>query len=156
MDYAVIGATFEAFGAVRQLIWALHDAKVDADAKEKISEALKRLGDTQDGMFQMREELRRLQDERDVLRQKLADVDQWTAIAAKYELAQTPGGAWVLQSTTAPLHYVCPSCFNRKEIHPLQPNRTSSGKHRCTGCTSEFPVDARTAGPSFRRVTRPR
>ncbi|WP_085723188.1 hypothetical protein [Pseudomonas sp. R37(2017)] len=141
MDYAMIGATFESFNVVRKLLGVVYAAKVDADAKEKINEALTRLGETQDGMFQIREELNRLQNERDDLRKQLDAADYWLKRSAQYSLAEAPGGAFVYQSSESPHHYACPSCFNKKEIHPLQDNRTLSGKFRCTGCKAEYPVN---------------
>lgn len=143
MDYAIVGATFQSFTAIKQLLGVVYDAKVDANAKEKITEALTRLGETQDGMFQIREELSKLQSERDDLRKRLDAAEHWLSRSSQYSLTQTPGGAVVYQSSEPLLHYACLSCFNKKEIHPLQDNRTVSGKFRCTGCTAEYPVSLR-------------
>ncbi|MEE1949261.1 hypothetical protein V0R48_09770 [Pseudomonas alcaligenes] len=140
MDYAAINGVVQTINLTKQLAKAAFDGKVDAEAKAKIGEALERLGEIQDGMFQMRESLSRLQQERDELRRKLDAADFWQQRASVYSLTQTEGGAVVYASTSLPIHYACPSCFNKQEIHPLQDNRTRTGKYRCTGCSAEYPI----------------
>jgi predicted RNA-binding Zn-ribbon protein involved in translation (DUF1610 family) len=66
-----------------------------------------------------------------------------------YELVETEGRAVVYKSKTEPIHYACPSCFN-KEIHILQDRRVVSGIFDCPSCKSTYPV--KPAQPSRRRV----
>ena len=148
MDIAALNGVVQAINLTKQLAKAAFDGKVDAEAKAKIGEVLEKLGDVQDGMFSLREDLHRLQVERDDLKKKLDAADSWQQRAAAYKITQTAGGAVVYISNDETPYYVCPSCFNKNEIHPLQDNRTARGKFRCTGCTAEYPIkpQARTSG----------
>lgn len=141
MDVASITGAYQGLKAAKDILGALFDAKVDAEAKPKILEALQKLGEAQDTLFALREELFSLQATNNQLRQEISDSKSWQAKAGQYELVKTTGGAVVYRFTGQPEHFACPSCFNSKQIQILQTNRTISGKYRCTGCTSEFPVD---------------
>lgn len=145
MDIGSINAAMHAVTLTKQLVKTLYDGKVDADAKEKINAALDKLGDVQDGMFQMREALHKLQSERQELARKLEEAESWTARSNYYAVVETEGGAVVYKYSghNGPAHYACPSCFNKKELHFLQDNRTLTGKFRCTGCKAEYPVKPR-------------
>lgn len=148
IDIATISAAFQGLTLTKGLLNAAYDAKVDSDAKAKISEALERLGQAQDGMFTLREELNRLQNEREDLQRRLQVLESWSTRAKDYELVQTSGGAVVNQFKSSPPHYACPGCFNKQEIHPLQDNRTDSGKFRCTGCGAEYPINPKAPPPA--------
>lgn len=152
MDIAAINGVVQAINLTKQLAKAAFDGKVDAEAKAKIGEVLEKLGDVQGGMFNLREDLHLLQLERDELKKKLDAAEAWQQRAAAYKLVQTEGGAVVYVSNEAPIHYACPSCFNKREIHPLQDNRTARGKFRCTGCAAEFPVQPQRGAPPVHPV----
>jgi hypothetical protein len=152
MDIAALNGVVQAINLTKQLAKAAFDGKVDAEAKAKIGEVLEKLGEVQDGMFNLREDLHRLQVERDDLKKKLDAADSWQQRAAAYKFTQTAGGAVVYISNDEAPHYACPSCFNKKEIHPLQDNRTARGKFRCTGCTAEFPIKPQAATSSVQPV----
>lgn len=140
MDLATIGAAYEGLKASKQIFSAFFDARVDAEAKPKILAALDQLGNAQDALFTLREELFRLQAVNDELRKQLAAAESWESRAALYQLDKTSGGAVVYRYNAQPEHFACPSCFNHRQIQILQDNRTISGKFRCTGCNAEFPV----------------
>lgn len=142
MDIASLTGAIQSLKAAKQLVGAAFDAKVDAEVKVKIGEAMERLGEAQEGMFELREDLHRLQNERDDLKKSLQALESWAARSGCYSLAKTHGGAVVYQFTGEPLHYACPSCFNKHEIHPLQDIR-AAGLYRCTGCGSDYPVAPR-------------
>ena len=148
MDFAAIAGAYEGIKATKDILKSAFDAKVDAEAKAKIVEAQSRLGDIQDTLFSMREQMFALQEERNTLKRQLDDTNAWSSRVAEYELTNTPGGAVVLQSKGALKHFACPSCVNKREIHILQNNRTLSGKYRCTGCGSEFPIEPRQSPPT--------
>ena len=94
-------------------------------------------------MFQLREELFRLQDENKNLKQRINEQDEWNKRIENYELTKTAGGAIVYKSKEGTEHYICPSCKEKREIHILQDNRTQSGKFRCVNCNAEFPINPR-------------
>ncbi|MBU0620553.1 MAG: hypothetical protein KJ795_01775 [Gammaproteobacteria bacterium] len=148
MDIVSIGAAYEGLKNSKQILGAIFEAKVDAEAKPRVLAALEQLGDAQDALFSLREELFRLQTENDLLRRQLADANSWDTRAGQYQLTHTDGGAVVFKFNGQPEHFACPSCFNKHEIHILQDNRTMSGKFRCTGCTAEFPIKPHESAPA--------
>jgi hypothetical protein len=143
VDVTAISAAYNAIKGGKELLTGYLDAKVEKGTEEKIRDVLAKLGQAQDALFEMREELFRLQADNESLRKKQNDADSWAARLAEYELRQTAGGAIVYVFRGEPLHYVCPSCVNKKEVHLLQDNRTVSGKFRCTGCANEYPINPR-------------
>lgn len=150
MDIATITGAYQGLKAAKDIFTAVFEAKVDAEARPEILEALDKLGDAQDTLFAMREELFRLQESNSALKQQIAEAESWQVKADQYELTKTVGGAVVYRFKGEPEHYACPSCFNSKTIHILQTNRTLRGEYRCTGCSSEFPIEARQAPPPIR------
>lgn len=141
MDLASVGTAYQGLKVVKDIITGVFDAKVEAEAKPKILEALQRLGEAQDTLFSLREELFKLQTTNNELRQQLVDFQAWQQKAEPYDLWKTAGGAVVYRFRGDPEHFICPSCFDSKKIHILQDNRMASGKYRCPGCTTEFPVN---------------
>jgi predicted RNA-binding Zn-ribbon protein involved in translation (DUF1610 family) len=112
--------------------------------KEKAREVIDKLGDAQDTLYQLRDELLTVQTDNADLKRQIAEADEWKRTAAHYELVKTAGGAIVYKFKGSPEHYACPNCMGAKRITPLQDNRTMSGKYRCTnpGCNgAEFPVN---------------
>lgn len=147
MDLASIAGAYQGLTAAKDILGILFNAKVDAEAKEKISVALQKMGEAQEALFALREELFRLQDSNNQLKAKIAENQSWQIISYKYELRKTTGGAVVYKFKGEPEHYACPSCFNKKQIHILQTSRTLSGKYRCTGCAADFPIEPQKTAP---------
>jgi len=141
MDITTITAAYEGLKAGKNILKSLYEAKIEADAKEKIDEVMSKLGEAQDTLFSMREELFRLQSENDTLRKQIAESDSWDNKLDQYELIKTAGGAVVYKHIGEPEHYICPSCAAKKSIEILQDNRTYSGKFRCVGCKAEYPIN---------------
>jgi hypothetical protein len=79
MDLATITAAYEGLKASKQILGAIFEAKVDAEAKPKVIAALEQLGNAQDALFSLREELFRLQSVNDDLRKQLAALESWDA-----------------------------------------------------------------------------
>ena len=152
MDATSLAGAYQGLKAAKEILGALFDAKVDAEAKSKILEAQTRLGEVQDALFSLREQLSELQEDRSALRKELGAAKAWEDRAAAYELLSTQGGAVVYSFKEQPEHFACPSCFNKHEVHILQDNRVMVGTYRCPGCSSNFPVGTRKAiNPSVAR-----
>jgi predicted RNA-binding Zn-ribbon protein involved in translation (DUF1610 family) len=149
MDLVTIAAAYQSIKSGKEILTAIYEAKVDFDSKPKVHEALNNLGEALDSLYILREDLFKLQDENRTLKQKLENYDSWLNKADQYELVKTTGEAVVYKYKGQPEHYACPGCFNSKLIQILQNNRTSSGKYRCTGCGSEFPIEPRKSTPSI-------
>lgn len=155
MDMGTITAAWEGLKIGKELLGLAVDAKADAAAQAKVHAALDGLGKAQDTLFSLREELFKLQEANDQLRKELAQAKSWDDRIGQYELAKTAGGAVAYRFKLQPEHYACPTCVNKREIQVLQDNRTRSGKYRCTGCGSEFPIEPRGEDPPIHYTTQP-
>lgn len=141
MDIATVTGAYEGLKAAKEIIGGLLETKIDIEVKAKIIEIQNKLGETQDTLFGLREELFKLQEANYKLNKELESIQSWQAKVDQYELSKTNGGAVVYKFKGQPEHFACPSCFNSKQVHILQTNRTFSGKYRCTGCDNEFPIE---------------
>jgi hypothetical protein len=140
VDLAAIVGAYEGLMAAKHLFGGFIDAKADEAAKLKIQTAMEQVGKAQDTLYQLRDELFITQGKNDELRRALEEIDAWKQASARYALTRTEGGAVVYQYNAEPHHYACPSCYNKKQIQPLQDNRTLRGKFRCTACCAEYPI----------------
>ena len=106
MEIATITAAYEGLKAGKEILKSIYDSKVDADAKEKIDVVMLKLGDTQDTLFSMREELFSLQSDNEALKKKIAETESWDNKLNEYELTKTSGGAVVYKFNGTPDHYI--------------------------------------------------
>lgn len=141
MDIATISAAYGGLKATKDLLSAALGAKIDADAKAKILEAQSRVGDAYDTLFELREELFRLQEANNTLRRQVEDAAAWAARISEYEIVEAPGKAIVYKFKGTPEHYACPACVAKRELQILQTNRNLAGTYKCPGCKSDYPVD---------------
>ena len=144
MDVALIGGAYNGLKFAKDALTTALSYKIENDTRAQISAALERLGTAQDTLFDLREELFRLQSENDELRRQIKSSEDWQAQKSMYELSQTPGGAVVYSFTGTPKHYACPSCFAKSKIELLQNRRLVSGTFDCPGCKTTYPVNPRT------------
>jgi len=140
MDLASITTAYEGLKLGKNILNSLLDIKVESEAKERVNEVMSKLGEAQDTLFSMREELFRLQTDNENYRKQIEKSDNWENKLSQYELVTTSGGAVVYKFKENPEHYICPSCVSKHMVEILQDNRTISGKYRCVGCKSEFPI----------------
>ena len=140
MDISTIAAAYESLKASKELFRTFLDAKADAEAAPKIQAALNQLGEAQDTLFALREELFRLQGENDRLRQEISATKSWEEKLSGYELTNTAGGAIVYKYKGTPEHFACPNCANKHEIQILQDLGGRAGTFLCNGCKSRYPV----------------
>ena len=143
MDISMISTAYEGLKAGKNILKDLYDIKVEADAKERIDAVMSKLGDAQDALFSMREELFRLQAENVELKGKVNDANIWNDKISQYELVTTDGGAVVYSFKGTPNHYICPSCKSKKLIEILQDDKVLSGKFSRPGCNAKFPIKTR-------------
>ena len=141
MPVAEIASALSALKTVRELVANGFNAKVDGEVQRAKIEVMEQLGKAQDTLYDLREELTKLQDENLTLKRAAEQGEAWADRLAQYELQKTPGGAVVYSFKGPVSHYACPSCINGQRIEPLQDNRTMSGKFRCVACKSEFPIE---------------
>ena len=140
---ALISTAYTSLTFVRDTLQVSLDHKVETESREKVRAALDKLGGLQDSLFQVREELFRLQTENDSLRAALKAKDDWAAQAAQYVRKKTTGGAVVYEFIGQPHHYACPACYTKSTIQFLQGPRGLGGVYQCPGCKTDYPVDPR-------------
>jgi len=140
MDIATIGAAWTSLKTAKDVGKALLGLKIDTDVRLKVSEMLDRVGETQDRLFVLREDLEKLQSDNLELREQLAAAVDWKARLEKYALVKTEGGAVVYKSHDEPKHYACPSCIESRTIQPLQDTNTYGGTFVCPKCDKHFPI----------------
>lgn len=140
MDIATIGAAANSLKVAKDVFTWLLESKIEAESRAKVLEALRAVGDAQDNLFRLREELFVLQTENRDLKAKLTENEEWKARLAKYKLVETAGGAHVYRTEEGTPHFACPSCIEKKEIHILQDRHVMSGSFECPGCDKRFTV----------------
>lgn len=140
MDIALISSAYTGLKMMREAITVILNAKIDSAAKQRINEALEKIGGIQDTLFYLREELSCLQTENADLKEKLKNKEAWEGRLAEYQLEKTAGGAVVYGYKGEPHYYACPSCVTKEEIHILQDRRVMTGSYDCPGCGKSFPV----------------
>jgi regulator of replication initiation timing len=111
---------------------------------------------------QLREALRRLQEENTALRRENAQLHQhlktqeaWEHHTVQYQRAQTAGGAVVYVFTGTPTHYACPRCFSQHVLQCLQEQPAIPGTFTCPGCRASYPINpaARPTTPVGRKAS---
>jgi len=140
MDIGSIKLAYDGLKSAKDIFSAFDDLKNEAESIAKVNEAVKQVGLAQDTLFELREELFRLQNENQKLREVSLERENWDKQFSNYELVTTEGGAVVYKSRTGVEHFICPSCVTKRQIHPLQDNQNVSGRFSCPSCSITFPV----------------
>lgn len=92
MDIATISAAANSLKVAKDVFTWLLESKIEVESRAKVLEALKAVGDAQDNLYRLREELFVLQTENRDLKTKLTENEEWKARLAKYRLVETAGG----------------------------------------------------------------
>lgn len=135
-----IGMAISGLKAAREMLSAVVDGKNEIATMDRVLEAIRKLGDAQDNLYELREELLRKQEEVAGLRQQLDDRGRWDKEAARYRLENTGGGATVWVSEEPLHHYACPACYAKQRLSILQDHRTYSGAYGCpdSACNATY------------------
>lgn len=113
-------------------------------------EAQERIAELREAVLNGKDEVLRLREENQQLRQRVREQEDWDKRAAQYELVQATGGATVYRFLGKPEHFACPACIELKQVHILQDLKVMSGAFQCPSCKAEYPVKTNTfasAGP---------
>lgn len=140
MDLTSISAAYTGLKFAKDVFSAVQEMKVETATLEKINAATKCVGEAQDTIFEMREMLIKLQDANLKLKAEIAALDQWNSRLSSFELTKTEGGAVVYKTISGLDYFVCPSCIENRQIHPLQDMHVMSGEFRCPSCKANFPI----------------
>lgn len=121
MDMASIGSAITAIRFAKDTVQTFVDSKIEAESQTKVSAVLEKLTDAQGSIYDMRDEMFRLQSENQQLHRDIRARDDWDARKAQYSLQRTVGGAVIYVSAAEPKHCACPVCIERHEVQILQP-----------------------------------
>lgn len=124
------------------------DQKVDDKVREKVGEALEKIGKIQDDLFAIREELLELQEVNRKLKEDLREKESWESRLGGYVLVKTASAAMLYQSKSEPRHYICPACVEKKEIQILQGTSAKEVVITCPSCKTSYHHNKREAGHS--------
>jgi|APSaa5957512622_1039677.scaffolds.fasta_scaffold73854_2 hypothetical protein len=91
MDIALITAAYDGLKIAKDVFSGYNNLKNKADSIEKVNEAVRKVGDPQDDLFQLREEPFRLQEENNNLKQLLSIQEEWNTRIQNYELVEADG-----------------------------------------------------------------
>jgi predicted RNA-binding Zn-ribbon protein involved in translation (DUF1610 family) len=140
MDIALVTAAITSLRFIKDSLEVVRGYKIDIQSQQKINDALQKTAAIQDTLFDLREELFRLQSENQDLQQQLKAQNDLKTHKEKYKLEKTSGGAFVWVSAEEPVHYACPKCFENS-IHILQDNRDPYGTFACPSCLYNYPIN---------------
>ena len=146
MDAATISAGLSALKTAMDLVKGLLATK--GEAGPRVEEVLEKMGNVQDLVYSLRDDLMKCQEENFKLKTDAQARDEWSERAKRYELTRTEGGAIVYRSSSPPLHFACPTCFEKKQVGILQPWCSVSGNYHCPACSAEYSVD-RSGSPVY-------
>ena len=137
---SAVGSALGSLNAAIELARAAVGAKVDAEVRAKVADAMGALIESQTQLLDARMQMHDIVDENRRLKRQLEEREEWTARAAQFKLVQAPGGAMVHAFQGEPAHYACPACFENKHLHILQDLHAVSGGYRCPSCDKVFNV----------------
>jgi hypothetical protein len=139
MDVNTVTAAVKGLKYSYDVLSAIKGGEVKLENQAQVLEALQQMHNTLDTLYELREELFRLQAENYDLNTKLAEVNDWKIRLAAMKLVTTPGGAQVYESHEGgERHIICPACVNKEEVQVLQFNSSLFGTSHCPGCKAEF------------------
>lgn len=137
MDMASITAAITGIKFAKDTVQTFVDYKVEEGSQAKVSAVLDKLAIAYESLFDMRDELFRLQSENERMRQDLKSRDDWETRKGQYRLVRTEAGAMVWAATFEPSHSICPVCFERREAQMLQPRGSILD---CPACKASYPA----------------
>jgi antitoxin component of RelBE/YafQ-DinJ toxin-antitoxin module len=76
MDMTSITSAYTSLKTIKEIGTVLLNAKIDAEAKQRVSDVLDKLGTVQDTLFYIREELLRVQDENQDLKKQIKELEE--------------------------------------------------------------------------------
>jgi len=111
MDIASISSAYTAIKAIKEIGSTLLNAKIDAEAKQRVSDFVEKLGSVQDALFYIREELIKVQDENQNLKAKIKNLEEKLQI--KEKLTYEKSYYW-LNDNGAKSGPYCQRCYDVK------------------------------------------
>ena len=145
MDFGTIATAFSTVKSMKELAGALLNAKVDAETKAQISEFVEKLGGVQENLFYAREELIKVQEEKQVLKKQVEELQQELEMKGKVQYIEP--FCWKVdgEKKDGPL---CQRCWETRGLLV----HLQGGKNdvwRCYECKSKYFGPTYKAGRSY-------
>ena len=127
MDIASFTSAYTTVKTLKELGTTLLDAKIDSEAKDRISEALGKLGEIQENLFYIREELINIQGENQALKDQVKFLEE--KLDEKGKVQYRKPSYWVVDGENVDGPF-CQKCYdsNNKLI------RLQGGENDKWGC----------------------
>lgn len=134
MDIGTISSAYSAVKAIKELGNSLLEAKIDSESRQRVTEALEKLGGIQDALFYVREELLRIQEENHALKEKVKQLEG--KLEEKGKVTYEKPSYWIVdgESRDGPF---CQKCFDAdNKLIRLQGEKRDIWS--CHECNSTF------------------
>ncbi|WP_049294062.1 hypothetical protein [Franconibacter helveticus] len=163
---AELSAAMAAIKETAGLAKVINDAKTDAEVKAATIELQSKLLTLQAECFSLGDAIRLRDEEVTLLKEKIAEYEDFKIESEGYELYKTEAGSLIYSKQlvvngTQMTVNACPSCYQKRKISMLQPGVDKASKgfcfvHFCPSCNAEFKMDkVPTQKSSVRRIKGP-
>ena len=133
-------AAIASFKALKDGIRLVFDAKVDSEVQAARIAVMEQLGKAQDTLYDLRDELFKIQSENEELKRAASSSTKWDETVAQYEFVQTPGSAYAFRSRTDANLFACPTCIHDRRVSALQPKGPMPSIRFCLVCDKGYTV----------------
>lgn len=143
--YAEIASALTSIKTFGDLTTLILKMKVDSAVTEKAIESQSAIISLQSTMLTLQSQYQALLDEKEELKKRLIEMEDWKTEAEKYELKEIAFHtfAYALKSdyaNTAPAHWLCANCYGngQKSILQSKPATSKGLPYSCLRCNGEI------------------
>ena len=135
MDIGTINAAFGAAKSIKELGKGLLDAKIDAAVKDRFREMLEKIGNFQEALYLLREELLTQQQEKTDLKAKVDELQAKLDQKSKVEFIMP--SYWIVDEGEKDGPY-CQRCYDVDERLVRLQVKEGDDYWRCSGCSKIY------------------
>lgn len=133
---AELAAGLAALTRTKELLVAIKSISDQAKMDLALIEVREQIGILHDALSASREKIDSLSEEKRDLKKQLAEIDEWNAEKAKYQLTKIRDGLFLPSYTPpdgdpTPAHWACPNCFSQKRASILQKMHSHTSDFSC-------------------------
>lgn len=149
-EMGTIAAAVSVIRAAVKGLRGLKEHELSSEHAKAVDAALELMGESQDRVNAIHDELISLREENHQLRKQIDEHDTWEQRRNQFRLTTAPGGARVYYESKEPNDlYVCPVCIENRQVMYLQDRNVATGEWQCPNCAARFPVGPRTEMAPF-------
>lgn len=145
MPIAEITALISSAKTAYDIAKGVSSLSAEVQRNESISKILEALIAIQSEALAMQEKYQRILEEKNELKTKLREFEQWSETERLYELKDLGGNVFVYafkmaEGSNEPMHYVCANCFKDRKKSILQCLGTASygTTYHCQACDAKI------------------